>query len=149
MNYRRYDTELSKEVALCRQESTEKLLKTMFVQSELHMWLVLMMAVFYAIPVMQLVFKHQKEMTFTGNNDVCYYNFLCTIPCPLGNIQNFNHILSNIGYVAFGLTFVLVVWYRYFIKIQLFLQIFTEMTKELAKLFFIVVYPRNLISGFV
>ena len=62
MNCRRYDTELSKEVALCREQSTEKLVKTMFVQSELHMWLVLMMAVFYAIPVMQLVFKHQKEM---------------------------------------------------------------------------------------
>ena len=82
----------------------------MFQQSDLYIWLVLMMGVFYGIPAIQLVLKYQEALRKTGNNDLCYYNFLCSI--PVGKVQDFNHILSNVGYIAFGLTFLVIVWYR-------------------------------------
>ena len=94
----------------CTDKSQKALIKTMFQQSDLYIWLVLMMGTFYGIPAIQLVFKYQDVLTFTGNNDLCYYNFLCSI--PIGKVQDFNHILSNIGYIAFGITFLIIVWYR-------------------------------------
>jgi hypothetical protein len=90
--------------------SNKSVIKTMFQQSDLYIWLVVMMGTFYGIPAVQLVFRYQKALTETGNNDLCYYNFLCSF--PMGDVQDFNHLLSNIGYVAFGLTFVGIVYYR-------------------------------------
>jgi hypothetical protein len=88
----------------------KSLIKTMFQQSDLYIWLVVMMGTFYGIPAVQLVFRYQQVLAVTGNNDLCYYNFLCSF--PMGDIQDFNHLLSNLGYVAFGLTFLGIVCYR-------------------------------------
>ena len=85
--------------------------KAMFGKSDLYIWLVLMLGIFYGIPALQLVFKYQQVLEVTGNNDLCYFNFLCSI--PLGNIQDFNHILSNMGYVFVGLAFLFIVTLRY------------------------------------
>ena len=106
----RYVNELCTKVDDCTDRSQKTLIKTMFQQSDLYIWLVLMMGTFYGIPAIQLVFKYQEALAFTGNNDLCYYNFLCSI--PIGKVQDFNHILSNIGYIAFGVTFLIIVWYR-------------------------------------
>uniref|UniRef100_A0A8C6WPL6 SID1 transmembrane family, member 2 n=1 Tax=Neogobius melanostomus TaxID=47308 RepID=A0A8C6WPL6_9GOBI len=46
----------------------------------------------------------------TGNQDICYYNFLCAH--PLGALSSFNNILSNVGYVMLGLLFLLIVLKR-------------------------------------
>ena len=54
---------------------------------------------------------------FTGNNDLCYYNFLCSI--PVNKVLDFNHIISNIGYMAFGITFLIIVWYKKYLNNQL------------------------------
>ena len=91
-------------------KSQKSEIKTWFQQSDLYIWLVVMMGVFYGIPAIQLVFRYQQVLMVTGNNDLCYYNFLCSF--PMGDVQDFNHLLSNIGYVAFGLTFVGIVYYR-------------------------------------
>lgn len=50
---------------------------------------------------LNLLFQVLKE---TGNQDLCYYNFLCAY--PLGFLSDFNHVYSNIGYVLLGLLFV-------------------------------------------
>ena len=107
----KYVHELCTKVDGCPDKSQKSLVKTMFQQSDLYIWLVVMMGTFYGIPAIQLVFKYQQVLTVTGNNDLCYYNFLCSI--PIGDVQDFNHILSNLGYVAFGLTFLGIVWYRW------------------------------------
>ena len=107
----KYVHELCKKVdESSRNQSQKVIFKTMFQQSDLYIWLVLMMGVFYGIPAIQLVLKYQEALQVSGNNDLCYYNFLCSI--PVGKVQDFNHILSNVGYIAFGLTFLGLVKYR-------------------------------------
>jgi len=109
----RFVNELSKADDECdgsTDKSQKTLIITMFQQSGLYIWLILMMGVFYGLPAIQLVFKYQEALSITGNNDLCYYNFLCSI--PIKDVQDFNHILSNVGYVAFGMTFLCIVWYR-------------------------------------
>ncbi|KAL1492112.1 hypothetical protein ABEB36_012602 [Hypothenemus hampei] len=69
-------------------------------------------ALFYSIPVIQLVITYQRVVNQTGNQDVCYYNFLCAHP-SLG-VSDFNHIFSNIGYILIGFSFVIAVADRHY-----------------------------------
>ncbi|XP_070549029.1 SID1 transmembrane family member 1-like isoform X2 [Ptychodera flava] len=71
-------------------------------------WNLLPIAVFYALPVIQLVITYQTIFNKSGNEDICYYNFLCAN--PLGVISAFNNIFSNIGYILLGVLFLFVIW---------------------------------------
>ena len=82
----------------------------MFIQNDLYYWMVIIITICYAIPAIQLVFKHHLEMKTTGDNDICYYNFLCAIPWYY---MDFNHLFSNIGYISFGFTFILIVKFQW------------------------------------
>ena len=66
----------------------------MFQKSDLHVWLLVTMGIFYTIPAIQVVFNQQTALQTTGNQDVCYYNFLCS--APVLAVTDFNHIFSNI-----------------------------------------------------
>ena len=81
----------------------------MFKKSDLYVYLVLMMGTFYGIPALQLVLNYQSIME-SGNQDLCYYNFLCSV--PVLRIKDFNHIFSNIGYMFFGTLFLVISWIR-------------------------------------
>uniref|UniRef100_A0A8I5NU79 SID1 transmembrane family member 1 n=1 Tax=Papio anubis TaxID=9555 RepID=A0A8I5NU79_PAPAN len=71
---------------------------------------IITIAVFYALPVIQLVITYQTVVNVTGNQDICYYNFLCAH--PLGVLSAFNNILSNLGHVLLGFLFLLIVLCR-------------------------------------
>ncbi|XP_052804134.1 SID1 transmembrane family member 1-like isoform X1 [Mya arenaria] len=73
-------------------------------------------AIFYGLPVIQLVMTYQKVLNFTGNQDICYYNFACAH--PLGRVSSFNNIFSNIGYVMLGILFVILVKRREYLHMQ-------------------------------
>ncbi|XP_056467575.1 SID1 transmembrane family member 2 isoform X4 [Gadus chalcogrammus] len=77
---------------------------------QIYFWNIATIAVFYALPVVQLVITYQTVVNVTGNQDICYYNFLCAH--PLGALSAFNNILSNVGYVLLGLLFLLIVLKR-------------------------------------
>ncbi|XP_076974477.1 SID1 transmembrane family member 1 isoform X2 [Tamandua tetradactyla] len=77
---------------------------------KIYFWNIITIAVFYALPVIQLVITYQKVVNVTGNQDICYYNFLCAR--PLGFLSAFNNVLSNVGHVLLGLLFLLIVWQR-------------------------------------
>uniref|UniRef100_A0AAX7U0Y9 SID1 transmembrane family, member 2 n=1 Tax=Astatotilapia calliptera TaxID=8154 RepID=A0AAX7U0Y9_ASTCA len=77
---------------------------------QIYFWNIATIAVFYALPVVQLVITYQTVVNVTGNQDICYYNFLCAH--PLGALSAFNNILSNLGYVMLGLLFLLIVLKR-------------------------------------
>uniref|UniRef100_A0A8C5KEM2 SID1 transmembrane family, member 1 n=1 Tax=Jaculus jaculus TaxID=51337 RepID=A0A8C5KEM2_JACJA len=51
-----------------------------------------------------------QVVNVTGNQDICYYNFLCAH--PLGVLSAFNNILSNVGHVLLGFLFLLIVLRR-------------------------------------
>ena len=76
----------------------------------MYVWLILTMGISYAIPALQLVLKYQEETDETGNQDICYFNYQCSF--PLGALSDFNHFLSNIGYVGSGLAFLIVTKYK-------------------------------------
>jgi len=66
-------------------------------------------AVFYLIPVGQLVHQHRNMMLKTGDQDLCYYNFACAHPYRLVmDFSDFNHFFSNIGYIILGTIFLLI-----------------------------------------
>nr|XP_006132985.1 SID1 transmembrane family member 1 isoform X1 [Pelodiscus sinensis] len=77
---------------------------------KIYFWNIITIAVFYALPVIQLVITYQTVVNVTGNQDICYYNFLCAH--PLGVLSAFNNVLSNVGHVLLGFLFVLIVLRR-------------------------------------
>ncbi|XP_068563108.1 SID1 transmembrane family member 2 isoform X3 [Cebidichthys violaceus] len=77
---------------------------------QIYFWNIATIAVFYALPVVQLVITYQTVVNVTGNQDICFYNFLCAH--PLGALSAFNNILSNLGYVLLGLLFLLIILKR-------------------------------------
>ena len=72
----------------------------------LQLWKVLISDLVF-FTVVQLVLTYQNVTNQTGNQDMCYYNFLCAH--PLGLVTDFNHIFSNLGYVMLGILFILIV----------------------------------------
>ncbi|KAM5276605.1 SID1 transmembrane family member 1 isoform 4-T5 [Hipposideros larvatus] len=77
---------------------------------KIYFWNITTIAVFYALPVIQLVITYQTVVNVTGNQDICYYNFLCAH--PFGVLSAFNNILSNLGHVLLGFLFLLIVLRR-------------------------------------
>uniref|UniRef100_G1P210 SID1 transmembrane family member 1 n=1 Tax=Myotis lucifugus TaxID=59463 RepID=G1P210_MYOLU len=77
---------------------------------KIYFWNIITIAVFYALPVIQLVITYQTVVNVTGNQDICYYNFLCAH--PLCSLHAFNNILSNLGHVLLGFLFLLIVLRR-------------------------------------
>lgn len=54
--------------------------------------------------------QYQVNIDASGNEDICYFNFLCTR--ELFQLTAFNNILSNIGYTALGILFFIIVYRR-------------------------------------
>uniref|UniRef100_A0A8D0GJ83 SID1 transmembrane family member 1 n=1 Tax=Sphenodon punctatus TaxID=8508 RepID=A0A8D0GJ83_SPHPU len=77
---------------------------------KIYFWNIITIAVFYALPVIQLVITYQTVVNVTGNQDICYYNFLCAH--PLGVLSAFNNVLSNVGHILLGFLFLLIVLRR-------------------------------------
>ncbi|RVE40342.1 hypothetical protein evm_015008 [Chilo suppressalis] len=80
-------------------------------RSNMYLWNVLTVMVFYTLPVIQLVITYQRLLNQSGNQDLCYFNFLCAH--PLMFLSDFNHVYSNLGYVLLGLLFLMQVWRRH------------------------------------
>nr|XP_015192955.1 PREDICTED: SID1 transmembrane family member 2 isoform X2 [Lepisosteus oculatus] len=95
---------------LCVSDLARKDKRVLSKKYQIYFWNIATIAVFYALPVVQLVITYQTVVNVTGNQDICYYNFLCAH--PLGALSAFNNILSNLGYVMLGLLFLLIVLQR-------------------------------------
>ncbi|ODM96321.1 SID1 transmembrane family member 1 [Orchesella cincta] len=70
-------------------------------------WTIGIVAIFYSIPVYQLVLHYLRVLYRTGEYDICYYNYLCAQ--RLGVLIDFNHFWSNASYVIFGIFFIFIV----------------------------------------
>nr|KAG5693571.1 hypothetical protein BaRGS_011696 [Batillaria attramentaria] len=109
------DADLEKEVVRTKtmlfvsdlsRKSHKKLSKTF----KIYHWNLLTIAIFYGLPVAQLVLTYQQVLLRTGDQDLCYYNFACAH--PISRISAFNNVISNMGYVLLGLLFIILVWRR-------------------------------------
>ena len=69
--------------------------------------LIIAIATFYVLPVIQLVLLYQTQLNESGNEDSCYFNFLCMVKS--GPFAAFNNIFSNVGYILLGIMFIIVV----------------------------------------
>jgi hypothetical protein len=85
---------------LCVAALSKKNPRVLAKKSQLYLWTLLTVAIFYGLPVVQLVFTYQNVLHTTGNQDLCYYNYLCAH--PLWILSDFNHVYSNIGYIMLG-----------------------------------------------
>ncbi|NXG57546.1 SIDT2 protein, partial [Hemiprocne comata] len=103
-------TSLSFQQYLCVADLARKDKRVLRKKYQIYFWNIATIAVFYALPVIQLVITYQTVVNVTGNQDICYYNFLCAH--PLGNLSAFNNILSNLGYILLGLLFLLIILQR-------------------------------------
>ncbi|TWW76679.1 SID1 transmembrane family member 2 isoform X2 [Takifugu flavidus] len=92
---------------LCVSDLARKDKRILSKKYQIYFWNIATIAVFYALPVIQLVITYQTVVNVTGNQDICFYNFLCAH--PLGALSAFNNILSNLGYVMLGLLFLFIV----------------------------------------
>ncbi|XP_030834527.1 SID1 transmembrane family member 2-like [Strongylocentrotus purpuratus] len=81
-----------------------------------YLWDIVTVSVFYALPVVQLVVTYQVVTNVTGNQDSCYYNFLCAK--PLSWFSAFNNMFSNIGYVVLGFTFLVLVGIKHLKRVH-------------------------------
>ncbi|KAJ8978861.1 hypothetical protein NQ317_009005 [Molorchus minor] len=109
------EIETDREVRLCRGQPyltdlARKDPRILRRKSYLYLYNVLTIAVFYGLPVIQLVIASQKVLNETGQQDLCFYNFLCAH--PLGLISDFNHLFSNIGYILFGVLYLVISYNR-------------------------------------
>jgi len=81
--------------------------KSVYQKSELFLGILLLISMFYSLPVLQMVFAFSHSQRVTGNQDICFYNDLCRRPLHL--IRDFNHVFSNVGYMVFGALFMFLV----------------------------------------
>ena len=61
-------------------------------KSALYNWNLITIAIFYGLPVVQLVLTYQNVTNATGNKDMCYFNFMCAHPLGLVSIFRENII---------------------------------------------------------
>ena len=73
-----------------------------------YLLLVPLVSIFYLIPSFQLVYAEYVTAEQLGNIDRCYFNFGCAR--PLWIFHDFNHAISNCGYIIYGLFFIGIVY---------------------------------------
>ena len=76
-------------------------------RSKIYLYLIPLLSLFYLVPSVQMVFAEQKRSKLSGNMEMCYLNYGCSR--PYGMFDDFNHIISNVGYVIYGVVFVMLV----------------------------------------
>ncbi|XP_038047935.1 SID1 transmembrane family member 1-like [Patiria miniata] len=103
-------------MSVCVADLARKKPKTLDRKYKLYYWNILTIAVFYSLPAVQLVMTYQAVLNMSGNEDMCYYNFLCAMPCGL--LSAFNNVFSNIGYVMLGFLYLLIVSRKHHIHKQ-------------------------------
>lgn len=84
--------------------------KSIYQKSELYLGILLLVSIYYSLPVLQMVFSFSHAQRVTGDQDICYYNDLCRRPLSL--VRDFNHLFSNMGYMVFGALFMLLVYFK-------------------------------------
>jgi len=84
--------------------------KSIYKKSSLYVRNLLLISIFYCLPILQMVTEANSKIDESGNQDLCYFNHLCQK--PLGTLHDFNHVFSNLGYIFLGFFFISIVYYK-------------------------------------
>jgi hypothetical protein len=76
-------------------------------RSKVYFYLIPLLSLFYIIPSAQLVYYEKQRAEESGSLEQCYLNYGCSR--PYGIFTDFNHIVSNFGYIWYGVIFILLV----------------------------------------
>ena len=76
-------------------------------RSKAYSLLLPLVSIFYFLPSIQFAFLSKRYEKETGSQDICYHNFECSH--HWGSFTDFNHVISNISYVLYGLGFIILV----------------------------------------
>eukprot|EP00092_Neocalanus_flemingeri_P003998 GFUD01004304.1.p1 GENE.GFUD01004304.1~~GFUD01004304.1.p1 ORF type:complete len:841 (-),score=194.19 GFUD01004304.1:230-2752(-) len=76
-------------------------------RSKAYLYLVPLLSLFYLVPSGQMVYAEQQRAKATGNLEQCFLNYGCSRPWWV--FDDFNHIISNSGYIIYGLVFIILV----------------------------------------
>jgi len=79
-------------------------------RSKAYIYLIPLVSMFYLIPSAQMVYTEYIRSKESGNMEKCYLNYGCSR--PYGIFTDFNHIVSNIGYIIYGIMFILIVYIK-------------------------------------
>ena len=66
-----------------------------------------MASVYYLLPSIQMVYATLRRYKETGSLELCNLNFGCSR--PYGTFDDINHIISNCGYIIYGVIFIIIV----------------------------------------
>uniref|UniRef100_A0A1X7VVV3 SID1 transmembrane family member 1 n=2 Tax=Amphimedon queenslandica TaxID=400682 RepID=A0A1X7VVV3_AMPQE len=89
-------------------------------QYSVYAWNTVTVGIFYGLPAFQFVLTGELIFRASGNQDTCYFNFKCSR--PLGSLDAFNSVWSNLGYVILGLIFILIIAIKHYKARQLRLK---------------------------
>jgi len=76
-------------------------------RSKVYLYIVPLVAIFYLIPSAQMVWQDKKKAEESGSLEQCYLNYGCSRPWSI--FTDFNHIVSNFGYIWYGFIFIILV----------------------------------------
>jgi len=76
-------------------------------RSKAYLYILPLVCLFYFIPSSQMVWHDKKRAEQTGSMEECYLNYGCSRPWWI--FTDFNHLISNFGYVWYGITFIILV----------------------------------------
>jgi len=79
-------------------------------RSRAYLLLVPLLSLYYLVPSFQMVFAEAQRSYATGDMERCYLNFGCAR--PWGIFPDFNHTISNLGYIIYGFIFIVIVFYK-------------------------------------
>ena len=77
-------------------------------RSKSYLYLVPLLSLFYIVPSAQMIFAEAHKEKDTGSEESCFSNYGCSRSWWI--FDDFNHIISNCGYVMYGLMFIFLVW---------------------------------------
>jgi hypothetical protein len=79
-------------------------------RSRVYFYLVPLLTMYYFVPAIQISILSKQPQELIGSRDLCYHNFRCSMPFYV--FSDFNHIISNMTYAVFGLSFNFFVWQK-------------------------------------
>jgi hypothetical protein len=76
-------------------------------RSKSYLYLVPLLSLFYIVPSAQMIFAEAWREKDTGSEERCFSNYGCSRSWWM--FDDFNHIISNCGYVIYGIVFIFLV----------------------------------------